>query len=126
MAGANNREPYFLQLGSATFGAVQVDKDIYDTDVVPALGLTKTEPPNTATVIKLSQKALFKTGKAARIRATVFRDVTEGGETITKSRQVPLICAIDKLDTVGVALKDKTVRLGDQNLVWTIGSVNFG
>jgi len=77
-------------------------------------------------VVKLSQKALLKTGKAARIRATVFRDVTEAGETVTKSRQVPLICAIDKLDTVGVALKDKTVRLGDQNLTWTIGSVNFG
>ena len=123
---ANNREPYFLQLGSGTFATVQVDKDIYDTDVVPALGLTKTEPPNTATVLKLSQKALFKTGKAAKIRATVFRDVTEGGETVTKSRQVPLICAVEKLDTVGVSLKDKTVRLGDQNLVWTIGSVNFG
>ncbi len=104
---ANNREPYFLQLGSAAFAVVQVDKDIYDTDVVPALGLTKTEPANTATVVKLSQKALLKTGKAARIRATVFRDVTEAGETVTKSRQVPLICAIDKLDTVGVALKDR-------------------
>jgi hypothetical protein len=107
---ANNREPYFLQLGSAAFAVVQVDKDIYDTDVVPALGLTKTEPANTATVVKLSQKALLKTGKAARIRATVFRDVTEAGETVTKSRQVPLICAIDKLDTVGVALKDKSDR----------------
>lgn len=123
---ANNREPYFLQLGTGTFAAIQVDKDIYDTDVVPALGLTKTEPPNTATVIKMGQKALFKTGKAAKIRATVFRDVTEGGETVTKSRQVPLVCALDKIDTVSVALKDKTVKLGDQSLTWTIGSVNFG
>jgi hypothetical protein len=126
MAGANNRDPYFCQLGSATFAVIQVDKDIYDADVAAALGLTKTEPPNTATVVKLSQKALLKTGKAARIRATVFRDVTEGGETVTKSRQVPLICEIAKLNTVAVTLKGKTLRLGDQNLVWTIGSVNFG
>jgi hypothetical protein len=123
---ANNREPYFVQLGSGTFAEVKVDKDIYGTDVVGDLGLTKTEPPNTATVIPLSQKALFKTGKAAKIRATVFRDVTEAGETVTKSRQIPLVCEIGKLNTVGVALKDKTVRLGDQNVTWTIGSVNFG
>jgi hypothetical protein len=97
-----------------------------DADVAAALGLTKTEPANTATVVKLSQKALLKTGKAARVRATVYRDVTEGGATVTKSRQVPLICEIAKLNTIAVALKDKTLRLGDQNLVWTIGSVNFG
>ena len=126
MAKANNREPYYCQLGSATFAVLQVDKDIYDSDVAAALGLTKTEPPNTATVVKLSQKALLKTGKAARIRATVYRDVTESGETVTKSRQVPLICEIAKLNTVAVALKDKTLRLGDQSLVWTIGPVNFG
>jgi hypothetical protein len=126
MAKANNREPYFLQLGTGTFALIQVDKDIYDTDVVPALGLTKTEPPNTATVIKMAFKTLFRTGKAARIRATAFREVTESGETVTKSRQVPLVCAVDKLDTVGTALKDKTVKLGDQGLTWTIGSVNFG
>jgi hypothetical protein len=126
MAKANNREPYFLQLGTGTFALIQVDKDIYDTDVVPALGLTKTEPPNTATVIKMTFKTLFRTGKAARIRATAFREVTESGETVTKSRQVPLVCAVDKLDTVGTALKDKTIKLGDQGLTWTIGSVNFG
>ena len=57
---ANNREPYFVQLGSATFASIQVDKDIYDADVAAALGLTKTEPANTATVVKLSQKSPFK------------------------------------------------------------------
>lgn len=123
---ANNREPYFVELGSSTFAEIQVDKDIYDADVAAALGLVKTEPPNTATVIKLSQKALLKTGKAARVRATVYRDVTEGGETVTKSRQVPLICELAKLNTITSNLKDKTLKLGDLNLTWTIGSVNIG
>jgi hypothetical protein len=124
---ANTREPYFVKKSATAWGAVQVDKDIYDGDVAPALGLTKTAPPDTAdTEIYRSHKDLLRTGKVARVYAQCTRDVSEGGETVTKRRSVPLLCAIDKLGTAMVQLKGKTVKLGDQNLTWEIQNVTFG
>lgn len=124
---ATTREPYFVKKSATAWASVQVDKDIYDGDVAPALGLTKTAPPDTAdTESYRSHKDLLRTGKVARVYAQCTREVSEGGETVTKRRSVPLLCAIEKLGTAVVQLKGKTVKLGDQNNTWEIQNVTFG
>ncbi|MFN8992520.1 MAG: hypothetical protein ACK5X3_02450 [Pseudomonadota bacterium] len=122
----SKRDPYFANLGNR-WGQVNVDRDIYDGDVAPALGLTKTQPPDSAEVQKFrNQRDILQTAKVVRVFAQVTRDFTEGGETVTKSRRVPLLCDLEKLGRVAVALRGKTIKLGDQNLIWEIQNVTFG
>jgi len=123
----SKRNPYFIKLGPGQWGSVQVDRDIYDGDIAPALGLTKTQPPDTEDVRRFrNQKDALSTAKVVRVFAQVTRDFTEAGETVTKSRRVPLLCDLEKVGRVGVALRGKTVKLGDQNLTWEVQNVTFG
>ncbi|MBD2178407.1 hypothetical protein H6F42_15920 [Pseudanabaena sp. FACHB-1998] len=121
------RDPYFVKVGTNAWGQVQVDRDIYDGDIAPALGFTKTQPPDNAEVRKFrNQRDILQTARVVRVFAQVTRDVSEGGETVTKSRRVPLLCDLENVGRVAVSLRGKTVKLGDQNLTWEVQNVTFG
>lgn len=120
----NNRDPYYITIGTGTSVLCQFDKDIYSATIAPILGLLATKPAGDS--FRLSQKAALKTGKVARLRATVYRDVPTADGTVTKSRQIPLLCDLEKVDEAMSQLKDKTVKLGDAGNTWTIGSVTLG
>jgi hypothetical protein len=123
----SKRDPYFVKLSATAWGSVNVDRDIYDGDIAPALGFTKTQPPDTAEVRKFrNQRDVLSTARVVRVFAQVTRDFTEGGETVTKSRRVPLLCDLENVGRVAVSLRGKTVKLGDQNLTWEVQNVTFG
>ena len=123
----SKRDPYFVALGAGLWGTVQVDRDIYDGDIAPALGLTKTQPPDSADVRRFrSQRDALSTAKVVRVFAQVTRDITVEGETTTKRRRVPLLCDLEKVGRVGVALRGKTMKLGDRNDTWEVQDVTFG
>lgn len=118
----NKKSPRFVPIGAGVFAALQLDADIYTAAVCTALGLLITAPVGTAITIKLSKRALRKTGQGAIGRATVRR----GTGDAEKSRQIELVCDKDKTGTAGANLKDKTVQLGDAGDTWTISNINFG
>lgn len=119
----NKKSPYFIQIASGVYAAVQLDKDIYGSDVIGGLGISSTEPANNAVVIPMSQKTARKTGQVAIARVTV-RNGTGDAE---KVRQIPMVCDREKTGTANAALKDKTVTLGIASpKSWTISAVNFG
>ena len=123
----SKRDPFFVKLSATRWGQVQVDRDIYDGDIAPALGFTKTQPPDTAEISKYrNQRDILQTARVVRVFAQCTRDVTEGGETVTKSRRVPLLCDLENVGRVAVSLRGKTVKLGDQNLTWEVQNVTFG
>lgn len=124
---ATTRDAYFVKKSATAWASVQVDKDIYDGDVAPALGFTKVAPPDTAdTESYRSHKDLLRTGKVARVYAQCTRNVTVGDVTVEKRRSVPLLCSIEKLGTAMVQLRGKFVKLGDANDTWEIQNVTFG
>jgi len=119
----NKKSPYFVQIATGVFASLQLDKDIYDTDVAPGLGLSTTAPPDNAVVIPMSQKTARKTGQIAIARVTVRNGTGES----EKVRQIRMVCDREKTGTANAALKDKTVTLGIATpKSWTISSVNFG
>ncbi len=119
----NKKTPAFVEIATGVFAALQVDKDIYDVDVVAGLGLSFTAPPDTAVVIPMTQKTARKTGQIAIARVTVRK----GTGDLEKVRQIRMICDRQKTGTASAALKDKTVTLGIATpTTWTISSVNFG
>lgn len=119
----NKKSPAFIEIATLVYAALQVDKDIYDADVVSGLGISFTQPPDTATVIPMSQKTARKTGQIAIARVTVRK----GTGDAEKVRQIKMICDRQKTGTAAAALKDKTVTLGiAAPATWTISSVNFG
>ncbi len=123
----SKRDPYFVKISSTSWGQVNVDRDIYDGDIAPALGLTKTQPPDNAEIRKFrNQRDALSTARIVRVFAQVTRDFTEGGETVTKSRRVPLLCDLENVGRVAVSLRGKTMKLGDQNLTWEVQNVTFG
>lgn len=119
----NKKIPGFIEIATGVFASLQLDKDIYDTDVVSGLGVSFTAPPATATVIPMSQKTARKTGQIAIARVTVRK----GTGDAEKVRQIRMICDRQKTGTAAAALKGKTVTLGiAAPATWTISSVNFG
>ena len=119
----NKKSPAFIQIATGVFASLQVDKDIYDTDVVAGLGISFTPPVDTAVVIPMSQRTARKTGQVMIARVTVRK----GTGDLEKVRQIPMICDREKAGTVNAALKGKTVTLGiAAPASWTISAVNFG
>ena len=113
-----------MQLNTVTWAKVQLDKDKYDADVAAALGFVLTVPPATADVYSLGTKALLKTGKVARARATMFNGT---GEAI-KTRVVEFLCDIEKVGKASGALVGKTATLGNGLAAkpWKFGDVRIG
>lgn len=118
----NKKTARFVPIGTGTYAALQLDEDIYTSAVCTALGILTTAPAGTSLTLKLSIKALKKTGQGAIGRATVRR----GTGDAEKTRQIKLVCDRDKTGTAAANLKDKTVQLGDAGDTWTISNINFG
>ena len=118
----NKKTARFVSIGTGVFAALQLDQDIYTSEVCTGLGVNTNPPTGTATVIPLSLKSLKRTGQAAIGRATVRR----GTGDAEKVRQIRLVCDKEKTGTAKATLKDKIVKLGDAGDSWTISNINFG
>lgn len=118
----NKKSARFCPMGTGVYAALQLDEDIYTPAVCTALGLLTTAPAGTSVTLKLSKKAVRKTGQAAIGKATVRR----GTGDAEKTRQIELVCDKEKTGTAAANLKDKTVQLGDAGDTWTISNINFG
>lgn len=118
MATAKKR-PYFISLGTATEALMlQLDPDIYDTDVQTATGLTSVRG-SIAKVLRTTIKQATGSSFAGRIRLTVAKGANTPEE---ETRNLDIVCETSKLDTAKVDLLNKTVNLGyGANAVsWTI------
>ena len=118
----NKKSARFVSIGTGFFAALQLDSDIYTSEVCGALGVQITAPSGTSVSIPLSIKSLKRTGQAAIGRATVRRGIGDA----EKVRQIRLICDREKTGTAKANLKDKIVKLGDAGDSWTISNINFG
>jgi hypothetical protein len=103
------KKPYYLSLSTATDALVlQLDPDIYDTEIQTATGLTATKGSITKT-LKCTVKQAISSSFAGRIRLTC----TKGANTAEEeTRRVEIVCEASSLDTAKAALLGKTVKLG--------------
>ena len=119
----NNRDPYYVPLGTNVYGKLNLDKDKYDPDVATALGWSATPPTGDVTIVETS-KALLATGRVAKAKATMFN----GTGDAVKRRTVTYLCDIDKVKTAASALRGKTATLGNGTNAkpWTFGDIRIG
>lgn len=111
-------DPFLVKVNTNTYFRLQVDKTIYDSDIAAAVGLISVEPPAGALIVDMSQKRARRSNKVGRILVSVAKG--------KKSRRVPLICDLEKLDTIEAALKGKSLNLGINPVAWAIKRVSNG
>jgi hypothetical protein len=108
--------PFYVSVNASTMLLLNLDAQIYDTDVATACGLTKTEPADNIAVIPVTQKIARNSNQVARAMAVAIRG--------KKRRQVPLICDREKFAGLNAALAGKTFTLGNGvGASWTIQRV---
>jgi hypothetical protein len=114
----SKKTDYFGELNSATLLRFGLDSQIYDTDIATPLGLTKTSPAGSKDVVPASLKVGFATGKFIKLKARCER----GAAGFEKTRIVPLICEVAKVNSAVGTLVGKTVNLGNtgSGQAWTI------
>jgi len=120
----NNRQAYYFNLEGTWWGKVQLDKDKYPPAVATALGFSTTPPTGNAKVID-NVKAMIKTGRLARAKATVYNG---SGENV-KSRVINILCDVDKVSTANGAISEsQTITLGNGTNAkpWKFGDIRIG
>lgn len=105
----SKKTPYYVLLATGADASVQLDPDIYDTDIATALGLSKTKSGATAKVLKTTIQTLASSPFAGLVRVTVAKGV---GTPEEETRQLRLLCEASKLDTAKADLAGKTLKLG--------------
>ena len=99
-----------------TMYQLNLDAQIYDSDVAAACGLTKTAPAANIDAPPVPLKVALNSGAAYRVRAKAIRG--------KKRRTVPLICDKDSLAGISAKLAGKTFKLGNGvGQDWTIQRV---
>lgn len=108
--------PFYLKVNANTMFVLNLDAQIYDTDVAQACGLTKTAPAASVDAIPVSLRTALNSGSAYRVRAKAILG--------KKRRTVPLICDKESLAGLNARLEGKTFTLGNgTGKTWTIQRV---
>lgn len=119
----NNRDAYYFNLEGTWWGKVNLDRDKYPAAVATALGFQATPPTGNVKIID-NTKALIRTGRLVRAKATVFNGT---GDTI-KSRTIDILCDVDKVSAAnGTIGANQTITLGNGSNAkpWKFGDIRF-
>lgn len=115
----SKKKAFYLPLTTATDALVlQLDPDIYDTEVQAATGLTATRGSITK-ILKTTIKQAASSSFAGKIRLTCTKGANTPDEEV---RRIEIVCKASQLDTAKADLLGKTVKLGyGANAIdWTI------
>lgn len=108
--------PFYLKVNASTSFILNLDAQIYDSDVATACGLTKTQPADGIDTIPVPARIALNSGACRIVKAKVILG--------KKRRTVPLICDKEKVSSINSALVDKTFTLGvGTGKTWTIQRV---
>jgi hypothetical protein len=108
--------PFYLKINDKTSFQLNLDAQIYDTDVAAACGLTKTAPAAGIDAPPVPLRVALNSGQVFRVKARAVKG--------KKRRTVPLVC--DKASLAGISgkLAGKTFTLGNgTGSIWTIQRV---
>ncbi|MCA6588084.1 MAG: hypothetical protein IM531_02455 [Pseudanabaena sp. M090S1SP1A06QC] len=111
---SNKKQARFIGIDPNVAFRLQLDPDIYNSQVGPILGIGNVLLSQNVKVVPVSISTALRSGLCSRIKARCVK-----GDEV---RQVDLICDVDNADTAKIELVDKTIKLGfGANLqTWTI------
>lgn len=116
------KNPRYVELATGAFMKLSLDPDIYTSAIGTKLGVLSTIAGE-AKFVPVTLRQASQSSKATMIRCRVERGA---GDTL-ESRDVRLICDVDKVDTAKAgagSLIDDTLKLGGAvTSNWTIKSV---
>jgi hypothetical protein len=113
----NKKTPYYIVMATGAEASVQLDPDIYDTDIALALGLSKTKAAPTNKVLKTTIKTITSSPFAGLVKLSVAKGIGTAEEEV---RQLKLVCEASKLDTAKAELVGKVLKLGYGAVNWTV------
>jgi hypothetical protein len=119
---SDKRDPVFFQVGTSTvFFKLNLDTDLYSTNVLAKTGGSTTAPADTAVQIPINKRYAIASGEVVEKIAKCERTGT-GGVILT--RRVPLLVEKAKLATIET-LKGDTIQLGQgaTTTPWTVKDV---
>lgn len=111
--------------GAATEAAMELnlDPDIYDTDILSEVGITATAPADTVGVVGVTVKQAARSNRASLLKLTCYQGTDL--DTATETRNIEILCEHSKIAAATAGLIDKTVVLGIGATAksWKIGRV---
>jgi hypothetical protein len=106
---SDKKEDFYITINTTASLKVQLDADIYSSDVLTEVGLTKTKPANTVKLIPSNARYALASGLVQLIK----KKATTGTEPNQKTRSIKIMCETSKVDTAVEGLNGKTVKLGN-------------
>ena len=114
---ANTKKPYYANVGTDVALVLQLDPDIYTTEVQTATGLSATKPAATFKLIPISTRYAL----GSRQIVLTKMKITKGTGEEQKTRSYTFLTEVSKADTAAAALRTKLINVGNgPGVAWTI------
>jgi len=114
---SDKKKPFFVTIITGAVMRLQLDDDIYTTEVQTATGLTATEPAIGVIQLPTSIRYALASGLVGIINVVAVKGV----EPNIQRRRVGILVELANSDTARAALKNKVIKLGNgAGVNWTI------